>query len=134
MQGDHHNATAVWISDLEALVAGDIVFYGIHPWLGETLEDRRLSWLQNLEKLMALKAKTVVAGHKLPGMDDSPESLAFTRDYILDFNREAREAESSEVLINRMRELYPDVGDVLDNFILVNSAQVGVGEAAPWEE
>ena len=57
---------------------------------------------------------------------DGPASLAFTRDYIRDFNREAKTAGTSENLIARMRELYPSVQDVLDNFILVNSAQVEI--------
>jgi len=134
MQGDHHNATALWIPDLKALVAGDITFHGIHVWLGETLEEQRLEWVDNLNELLALDAEIVVAGHKLPGLDDDPSSITFTRDYILDFNREAKVAEDSEALITKMRELYPDVIDVLDNFILVNSAQVGVGEIPPWEE
>lgn len=134
MQGDHHNATAIWIPDLNALVAGDIVFHGIHVWLGETVEAQRMSWVDNLEELMELDAQLVVAGHKLPGLGDDPESLEFTRDYIVDFNREAKTAGTSEDLIRRMRELYPDVADVLNDFILVNSAQVGVGEVPPWEE
>jgi glyoxylase-like metal-dependent hydrolase (beta-lactamase superfamily II) len=134
MQGDHHNATAVWIPDLKTLVAGDITFHGIHVWLGETLEEQRLAWVDNLNSLLDLGATTVVAGHKLPGLDDSADSITFTRDYILAFNREAKNAESSQALIARMRALYPDVIDVLGDFILVNSAQVGVGEVPPWEE
>ena len=134
IQGDHHNATALWVPSLKALIAGDIVFQGIHPWLGETLEDRRIEWVANLNQLMEMDADIVVAGHKIPGLDDDPSSLQFTRDYILDFNREAKIAENSEALIAKMRELYPDVIDVLDNFILVNSAQVAVGETPPWEE
>ena len=134
MQGDHHNATAIWIPDLKTLVAGDITFYGIHVWLGETLEDQRMKWVDNLNELLELGATSVVAGHKIPGLDDSADSITFTRDYILDFSREAKTAENSEELIATMRALYPDVRDVLDNFILVNSAQVGVGEVPPWEE
>ena len=134
MQGDHRNATAVWVPDLGLLVAGDIAFHGIHVWLGETLEAQRMTWVQNLDELIGLNAEIVVAGHKLPHLDDGPESLVFTRDYILDFDREAGVAKTSVQLIARMRELYPDVQDVLDDFILVNSAQVGVGEVPPWEE
>lgn len=134
MQGDHHNATAVWIPDLKALVAGDIAFQGIHVWLGEAVEEQRLDWVANLNALIDLQPEIVVAGHKRPGLDDAPSSLAFTRDYILDFNREAKAAENSGALIAKMQELYPDVIDVLDNFILPNSAQVGVGEVPPWEE
>lgn len=134
MQGDHHNATAVWIPDLKTLVTGDITFHGIHVWLGETLEEQRLQWVENLNDLAKLDPEIVVAGHKVPGLDDDPSSIAFTRNYILDFNREAKSAETSQELIATMRELYPNVIDVLDNFILVNSAQVGVGEIPPWEE
>jgi len=134
MQGDHHNATAVWIPDLKTLVTGDITFHGIHVWLGETLEEQRLQWVENLNDLAELNPEIVVAGHKVPGLDDDPSSIAFTRNYILDFNREAKTAETSQELIATMRGLYPNVIDVLDNFILVNSAQVGVGEVPPWEE
>jgi glyoxylase-like metal-dependent hydrolase (beta-lactamase superfamily II) len=134
MQGDHHNATAIWIPELEALIAGDIVFHGIHVWLGETLEEQRLDWVANLNALIDMNPKIVVAGHKRPGLDDDLSSLTFTRDYIVDFNREAKAARNSTALIAKMRGLYPDVIDVLDNFILVNSAQVGVGEIPPWEE
>jgi len=134
MQGDHHNATAVWIPNLKTLVAGDITFQGIHVWLGETLEDQRMAWIDNLDKLADLDAEVIIAGHKRPGLEDDASSLAFTKNYILDFNREAKAATNSEALIAKMRELYPNVIDVLDNFILVNSAQVGVGEVPPWEE
>lgn len=134
MQGDHHNATAIWIPDLNTLVAGDITFQGIHVWLGETVEEQRLDWIANLDGLAALNPDKVIAGHKRPGLEDDASSLVFTRQYILDFNREAKTAEDSQALIARMRELYPDVIDVLGDFILVNSAQVGVGEVPPWEE
>lgn len=134
MQGDHHNATALWVPDLKALIAGDLVFYGIHAWLAETHEAQRMAWVENLEEMMTLDAEIVVAGHKIPTLGDDPEALEFTRDYVRDFNAEAKQAKTSEELIARMRELYPDVQDVLNNFILPNSAQVGVGEVPPWEE
>ncbi len=82
----------------------------------------------NLNALMEFGATTVVAGHKIPGLADS---ITFTSDYIFNFNREAKTAGTSEALITKIRELGRDV---LDNFILVNSAQVGVGEISPWEE
>lgn len=132
MQGDQHHDTAVWIPGLKALIAGDFVFHGIHVWLGETLEEQRLAWVDNLDELEALHPEIVVAGHKKPGLPEDVESLAFTRDYILDFNREAKAVEDSSALIARMREHYPEVVDVLGDFLLVNSAKVGVGEVPPW--
>ncbi len=46
----------------------------------------------------------------------------------------AAKAKTSDDLIQSMRDAYPDVMDVLDNFILVESAKVGVGENPPWKE
>jgi hypothetical protein len=52
----------------------------------------------------------------------------------VEFSRLAKDAKSSEELITAVRARYPEVIDVLDNFILVNSAQVATGEMPPWEE
>jgi len=134
MQGDHHNATALYIPSIKALIAGDLVFHGIHVWLGESLAPQYQAWIKSLDELIALKPEVVVAGHKLPDLDDDTSSLAFTRDYIIQFERLTRQVKTSGELITAMRKLYPDVQDVLDNFILVNSAQVGTGEIPPWEE
>jgi len=134
MQGDHHHATALYVPSLKALIAGDLVFHGIHLWLGESLEPNYQAWLDSMDLMIALEPEIVVAGHKIPSLEDDPSSLAFTRQYLLDFSRLAKEVDSSEQLIAQIRALYPDVIDVLDNFILVNSAQVAVGEMPPWEE
>lgn len=134
MQGDHHHATALWVPSLKALITGDITFHGMHVWLGEHTQERRDAWVESLDRLMALEPEVVVAGHKLPHLDDDPSSLAFTRDYIVTFSQLAGELETSEELIAAMRQRYPGVKDALGDFILVNSAQVGVGEIPPWEE
>ena len=134
MQGDHHNATALYIPSMRAVIAGDLAFHGMHAWLGEHLSAQRDAWVESLDRLIALKPEVVVAGHKLPQLDDDPASLAFTRRYILDFGQAAERSRSSAELIAAMRAKYPDVRDVLDDFILVNSAKVAVGEVPPWKE
>lgn len=134
MQGDHRNATAIWIPSIRALIAGDIVFHDVHVWLGETLPPQRRAWIEALDRLAQLKPEMVVAGHKRPGLADTPDSIAFTRGYIEFFDRAAAGAGSSEALIQTMRKQYPQVLDALNDFILVNSAKVGVGETPPWEE
>ncbi len=134
MQGDHKNATAIYVPSLKALIAGDIVFHGIHVWLGETLEPQRKAWIDALDRLAALKPEIVVAGHKKPGLKDDPDAIRFTREYVETFNAAAKTAGTSEKLIETMRGKYPDVLDALNDFILVGSAKVGVGETPPWEE
>jgi glyoxylase-like metal-dependent hydrolase (beta-lactamase superfamily II) len=134
MQGDHRHATALYVPALNALITGDITFHGIHVWLGEHLAEQRAAWIETLDRLIALEPEIVVAGHKLPQLDDDPSSLVFTRDYIITFGRLAEQLETSEDLIAAMRAEYPELQDVIDDFILVNSAKVAVGEMPPWEE
>ena len=134
MQGDHVHATAIWIPSIQALVAGDLVFNKIHPWLGEALPADRAAWIASLDKLAALKPRIVVAGHKLPGLADGPEAIDFTRNYILAFNQAVADSKTSKELMARMQTRFPDTQDVLGGFILTNSAQVGMGEAPPWHE
>jgi glyoxylase-like metal-dependent hydrolase (beta-lactamase superfamily II) len=134
MQGDHRHATAVWIPSLSTLVAGDIVFHGIHVWLGEATPEQRDAWIKSLDELAGLNPKVVIAGHKLPGLADDPAALQYTRDYIVEFGKAVEKSKTSAELIAAMQKRFPDVQDVLNNFILGESAKVGVGEVPPWEE
>jgi glyoxylase-like metal-dependent hydrolase (beta-lactamase superfamily II) len=134
MQGDHHNATALYVPSLDALIGGDLVFHGVHLWLGEMLPAQYQGWIDSMDKLIALQPEVVVAGHKIPGWGDDASALTFTREYLVEFSRLAKVSGSSEELIAAVRARYPEVIDVLDNFILVNSAMVATGEMPPWEE
>lgn len=134
MQGDHHHATAIYIPSLQTVVTGDIVFNGIHVWLGECTPEQYDAWLKSLDTLMALNPRVVVAGHKLPNLPDDPAALQYTRDYIVEFARAAKKSKTSAELIAAMEKRFPDVRDVLNDFILGESAKVGVGEIPPWEE
>jgi len=134
MQGDHHHATAIWIPSLATLVAGDIVFHGIHVWLGEATPEQRDAWVKALDTLQKLNPKTVIAGHKLPQLTDDPAALQYTRDYIIEFGLAAKRSKTSAELITAMQTRFPEVKDVLNNFILGESAKVGVGEVPPWQE
>jgi glyoxylase-like metal-dependent hydrolase (beta-lactamase superfamily II) len=134
MQGDHHHATALWIPSLEALIAGDLVFQDIHLWLGESLAPQYEAWEEALDSMSSLDPKIVVAGHKVPGTADDASALAFTKEYLHEFSLMAAESDTSEELIAAVRKRFPEVQDVLNDFILPNSAQVAVGEVLPWEE
>jgi glyoxylase-like metal-dependent hydrolase (beta-lactamase superfamily II) len=134
MQGDHVHATAIYIPSLRAIIAGDLVFDQIYPWLGEHTPERRKAWIGSLDRLIALKPAIVVAGHQLPGRPHDPSALAFTRDYIVAFNAAIARSKNSEDLARRMRMAFPEAQDVLGGFLMSNSAKVGMGEAQPWDE
>ena len=134
VQGDHVHATAIYVPSIKALIAGDIVFEDVHPWLGEHTPERRKAWVQTLDQLIALKPVIVVPGHQLPGEPQSPAALAFPRDSVVAFDKAAATAKTSPELASMMQTRFPKAHDVLGGFILGNSAKVGVGETPPWEE
>jgi hypothetical protein len=56
----------------------------------------------------SLKPRTVIAGHKRVGNDDSPRIIGETRQYIRDFERLAMQTTTARELYNEMLKLYPD--------------------------
>jgi glyoxylase-like metal-dependent hydrolase (beta-lactamase superfamily II) len=104
---DTAESTSLYVPSLELLLAGDVVYNGIHPFLGETDKQSRVEWIETLDNLAALKPAYVVAGHKVPENDDAPENIAKTKQYLLDFNRLAEETDSADELYQAMLALYP---------------------------
>jgi hypothetical protein len=134
LQGDHVHATGIFVPAIAALIAGDLVFDNIYPWLGEHTPAQRQDWLRSLDVLEALGARIVVSGHQLPGTAPDPAAIGFTRDYLKTFNAAAESSRSSDELAAKIRAAFPAAQDVLDGFILGNSAKVGAGEMPPWDE
>ena len=105
---DTAHSTCLHVPSIGLIVAGDAVYNGIHPYLGETDTQSRLEWISTLDKLEALKPKVVVAGHKVPENDDDPRIIAETRQYLRDFNRLNTETTTARELYDAMLKIYPD--------------------------
>jgi glyoxylase-like metal-dependent hydrolase (beta-lactamase superfamily II) len=105
---DTDNTTCLHVPSIGLVVAGDVVYNGIHPFLSESNRQTRLEWIAALDKIDALKPSTVVAGHKIPSNDDSPRSVEETRQYIRDFIRLNDATKTALELYDKMLELYPD--------------------------
>jgi glyoxylase-like metal-dependent hydrolase (beta-lactamase superfamily II) len=101
-------STSLYVPSLALIAAGDVVYNGIHPYLAETDSQSRLEWIAALDRLEALNARTVVAGHKVPENDDDPRNIARTRRYLSDFNRLDAITRTATELYDAMLELYPD--------------------------
>ena len=80
---DTADSTSLHVPSIGLIAAGDVVYNGIHPYQGESSAATRLQWIDALDKLGALGARAVVAGHKIPGNDDGPEAIAQTRQYLI---------------------------------------------------
>jgi glyoxylase-like metal-dependent hydrolase (beta-lactamase superfamily II) len=105
---DTADSTSLHVPSLGLIGAGDVVYNGIHPYLGETTARSRLEWIAALDTLEALEPRAVVAGHKIPDHDDDPRNIAETRRYLRDFIRLDEATDSPRALFDAMIRLYPD--------------------------
>jgi glyoxylase-like metal-dependent hydrolase (beta-lactamase superfamily II) len=105
---DAAHSTCLHVPSIGLIVGGDVVYNGIHPYLGETDALSRLEWISALDKLEALNPKAVIAGHKVPENDDDPRILGETRQYLRDFNRLNAATTTARELYDAMLEIYPD--------------------------
>lgn len=134
MPGDHNESTAIHIPSLEAIIASDIVWNGIHLFTAHATPEDRKGWLKTIEYLITLNPKTVVAGHNVEGMGNDPESLEFCREYLIGFEEAVSKTSTSEELKAEVKKRFPDVQDVMDGFILKFSSLVASGEMEPAHE
>ena len=111
IRGDSAHAAALWIPSTKTLVAADVVFADAHVWVADArTPQERQEWLQVLDELEALEPETVIPGHAPSDRAYTPDGIDFTRQYILAFIDNLKEAEDSSDLISRMELLYPDAG------------------------
>jgi len=112
-QADTAPSTIVHIPSLDAVIAGDVAYNGIHQWLAQTDHEKRMGWIASVEKIEALEPKIVVAGHKRPGArDDDPATiLGDTKTYIRDFDQSLSESHSAQELVDKMIDLHGDLGN-----------------------
>lgn len=104
---DTANSTALHVPSIGLVVTGDAVYNNTHLYLAECDRNARDEWLRALDKIEALHAQTVIAGHGVLEPDSSPRHIEETRRYIRDFN--AADASEATVLglYEKMLALHP---------------------------
>jgi glyoxylase-like metal-dependent hydrolase (beta-lactamase superfamily II) len=105
---DTADTTSLYIPSLDLVVAGDVVYNGVHPYLAESNKQTRLEWIAALDKVEALNPEAVIAGHKVPENDDDPKNIGETRQYIRDFISLDESTRTARELYDKMLELYPN--------------------------
>jgi glyoxylase-like metal-dependent hydrolase (beta-lactamase superfamily II) len=78
----------VWLPQQGVLIAGDLVFRGRVPFVGQA-DSRR--WIDALERLIAFKPRLIVPGHG-PASTSAESDLMLTRDYLLHLRQTMGEA------------------------------------------
>lgn len=69
---------AMWVKEDQVLYAGDLVFRGRIPFVGDA--DSR-AWIAALDTLIAMKPRVLVPGHGSPSRTPAAD-LVFVRDYL----------------------------------------------------
>ena len=105
---DTDDTTVLHVPSIGLVVAGDVVYNGVHQYLLESADGGIRAWLQALNKVSALHPRTVIAGHKNKDLTDDPKTINETRDYLLDAQRLLAGTPSPDEFFNHMIRLYPD--------------------------
>jgi glyoxylase-like metal-dependent hydrolase (beta-lactamase superfamily II) len=102
--------SVLWIPSLGTVLAADLAFNGVHPWLGSSDESSRAAWRQALQKVAKLHPKRVVAGHKRDvAAPDSPDVLTFMDHYLADFDSLRKVSTSADGFFSAVKQKYPDL-------------------------
>jgi glyoxylase-like metal-dependent hydrolase (beta-lactamase superfamily II) len=107
-QGDTEHSTIMHVPSIAAIVAGDVVYNQVHMMTGETDEQSRQKWMDNLDRIAAMNPQIIVAGHKRVGTSDGPENIAESKKYLADFSRVVKENETVEAIVKAMLTLHPN--------------------------
>jgi glyoxylase-like metal-dependent hydrolase (beta-lactamase superfamily II) len=102
---DTDATTMLHVPETGLLVAGDVVYNGVHLYLTESGGVGGIDeWLAALDTAETLSPVAVVAGHKAPGADDDPSQIQATRRYLIDARRLLESSGHAEEFYERMLE------------------------------
>ncbi|WP_344444660.1 MBL fold metallo-hydrolase [Kitasatospora nipponensis] len=106
---DTDASSVLHVPDLGLVIGGDVIYNGAHLYLSETSLAGLDAWRQAIDRVAALDARSIVAGHQNATLDDdAARTIAETREY-LDVAEELFRTEKTAVdYFNAMVERYPD--------------------------
>ena len=105
---DTDHTTFLHVPSIGLIVAGDVAYNDVHPYLAESNAQKRREWIAALDAIESLKPRAVVASHKRIGSPDDPKIIEETRQYIRDFDRLTETTGTAQELYDAMLQLYPN--------------------------
>lgn len=106
---DTDDTTMLYVPEMSLLVAGDVVYNGVHQYLTESGgADGIDHWLAALDIAEALHPATVIAGHKDPRARDDPAQIDETRRYLTDARRLLESSDSAAEFYEAMLQRHPN--------------------------
>jgi glyoxylase-like metal-dependent hydrolase (beta-lactamase superfamily II) len=107
---DSDDTSVLHVPDLELVVAGDVIYNGVHMYLAQgAIEGGFEPWRDAIDKVEALGPRHIVCGHQNKQLDDDAErTIAETRQYLDDAEELLRTENTAVDFFNATIERYPD--------------------------
>ena len=100
---DTDATTLLHVPEIGLVVAGDVVYNGVHLYLTESGGLPGIdAWLAALDIVDSLHPSAVVAGHKNPRNSDHPSQIDATREYLVDARRFLQSCDSATAFYDQM--------------------------------
>jgi glyoxylase-like metal-dependent hydrolase (beta-lactamase superfamily II) len=130
---DSEHTTVLHVPDLELVVAGDVIYNGVHMYLAQpAIEGGFGPWRAAIDKVESLEPRHIVAGHQNKELDDDAErTIAETRQYLDDAQALLQTEKTAVDFFNAKLEHYPNH---LGRYVLWAGAQTLYGVPAHPEE
>ena len=122
---DSVDSSVLHVPDLGLVVAGDVIYNGVHMYLGGSVGVGLVSWRAAIDTVEALGPRHVVCGHQDRRLDDDAvRTIAETRQYLDDADELLRTERTAGDFFTAEIERYPDH---LGRMVLWVSARVLYG-------
>ena len=106
---DTDATTMLHVPEIGLLVAGDVVYNGVHLYLAESHGVTGIDeWLAALDVAQRLRPAAVIAGHKRPRAFDNPSQIQATQRYLTDARELLKSSTRADEFYDRMLARYPD--------------------------
>jgi glyoxylase-like metal-dependent hydrolase (beta-lactamase superfamily II) len=107
---DSADSTVLHVPDLDLVVAGDVIYNGVHMYLAQSVVEGGFGpWRDAIDTVAALKPRHIVSGHQNKQLDDDAErQIAETRQYLDDAEELLGTVDTAVDFFNAKLERYPD--------------------------
>jgi glyoxylase-like metal-dependent hydrolase (beta-lactamase superfamily II) len=107
---DSDDTTVLHVPDLDLVVAGDVIYNGVHMYLAQiAIVGGFGPWREAIDKVEALEPRHIVCGHQNKRLDDEGErTIAETRRYLADAEELLATENSAVDFFNAKIERYPE--------------------------
>jgi len=105
---DTDDSSVLHVPSIGLVVAGDVVYNGVHQMMLEGGNGGLQAWLEGIDRIAELNPRHVVAGHKNKDLPDDPGILDETRQYLRDAIRLVAGKPTPLEFFDQMMKLHGD--------------------------